>query len=165
MSKTSRNLRAFSWGKFSWTEMICVKKLTFCNSGWCFKPFWNPYGQPDRKKTVYFFDDFPKVVEPLLDFCLRNPERVISIEVTDHQAKEGVVRVAFIDFIIVMIITMTMIIVMTMIIMIIIVSIQFATDHRLLVEPACGAVLASIYRSFCSSDYDWDWGQSSLKSL
>ena len=25
MSKTSRNLRAFSWGKFSWTEMICVK--------------------------------------------------------------------------------------------------------------------------------------------
>ena len=34
MSKTSRNLRAFSWGKFSWTEMICVKRLTFCNSGW-----------------------------------------------------------------------------------------------------------------------------------
>ena len=32
MSKTSRNLRAFSWGKFSWTEMICVKKLTLCNS-------------------------------------------------------------------------------------------------------------------------------------
>ena len=32
MSKTSRNLRAFSWGKFSWTEIICVKKLTFCNS-------------------------------------------------------------------------------------------------------------------------------------
>ena len=27
MSKTSRNLRAFSWGKFSWTEMICVKKI------------------------------------------------------------------------------------------------------------------------------------------
>ena len=32
MSKTCRNLRAFYWGKFSWTEMICVKKLTFCNS-------------------------------------------------------------------------------------------------------------------------------------
>ena len=32
MSKTSRNLCAFSWGKFSWTEMFCVKKLTFCNS-------------------------------------------------------------------------------------------------------------------------------------
>ena len=32
MSKTSRNLRAFSWGKFSWTEMICVIKLTLCNS-------------------------------------------------------------------------------------------------------------------------------------
>ena len=64
------------------------------------------------------------------------------------------------NLVIVMIITMTMIIVMTMIIMIIIVSIQFATDHRLLVEPACGAVLASIYRSFyhhCSSDYDLDW--------
>ena len=30
MSKTCRDLRAFS--KFSWTEMICVKKLTFCNS-------------------------------------------------------------------------------------------------------------------------------------
>ena len=28
MSKTSRNLRAFSWGKFNWTEMICVNKLT-----------------------------------------------------------------------------------------------------------------------------------------
>jgi len=54
-----------------------------------------------------------QVVQPLLDFCLDNPERVISIEVTDAQAKEGVVK--------------------------------FATDHRLLVEPACGAVLASIY--------------------
>ena len=32
MSKTCRDFRAFSWGKFSWTEMICVKKLTFCNS-------------------------------------------------------------------------------------------------------------------------------------
>ena len=32
MSKTSCNLRAFSWNKFSWTEMICVKKLTLCNS-------------------------------------------------------------------------------------------------------------------------------------
>merc|ERR1711971_613679 len=52
-------------------------------------------------------------IEPLLDFCLDNPERVISIEVTDAQAKEGVVK--------------------------------FATDHRLLVEPACGAVLTSIY--------------------
>ena len=35
MSKTSRNLRAFSWGKFSWTEMICAKKLRFFNSGPC----------------------------------------------------------------------------------------------------------------------------------
>ena len=32
MSKTCRILCAFSWGNFSWTEMICVKKLTFCNS-------------------------------------------------------------------------------------------------------------------------------------
>ena len=32
MSKTCRDLRAFYWGKFSWTEMICVKKLTLCNS-------------------------------------------------------------------------------------------------------------------------------------
>ena len=32
MSKTCSDLRAFSWGIFSWTEMICVKKLTFCNS-------------------------------------------------------------------------------------------------------------------------------------
>jgi len=54
-----------------------------------------------------------QVVQPLLDFCLNEPERVISIEVTDAQAKEGVVK--------------------------------FATDHRLLVEPACGAVLASVY--------------------
>merc|ERR1712055_982666 len=54
-----------------------------------------------------------QVVQPLLDFCLDEPERVISIEVTDSQAKEGVVK--------------------------------FATDHRLLVEPACGAVLASVY--------------------
>ena len=29
MSKTSRNLRAFSWGKLSWTEMICVKNWHF----------------------------------------------------------------------------------------------------------------------------------------
>ena len=29
MSKTSCNLRAFSWGKFSWTEMICVKNWHF----------------------------------------------------------------------------------------------------------------------------------------
>ena len=34
-----------------------------------------------------------KVVQPLLDFCLDNPKRVISIEVTDAQAKEGVVKV------------------------------------------------------------------------
>ena len=27
MSKTCRDLRAFYWGKFSWTEMICVKKI------------------------------------------------------------------------------------------------------------------------------------------
>ena len=33
MSKTCRDLRAFYWGKFSWKEMICVKKLTCCNSG------------------------------------------------------------------------------------------------------------------------------------
>ena len=32
MQKTCRDLPAFSWGQFSWTEMICVKKLTFCNS-------------------------------------------------------------------------------------------------------------------------------------
>ena len=32
MSKTCRDLHAFYWGKFIWTEMICVKKLTFCNS-------------------------------------------------------------------------------------------------------------------------------------
>ena len=32
MPKFSRNLRAYSWCKFSWTEMICVKKLTLCNS-------------------------------------------------------------------------------------------------------------------------------------
>lgn len=37
-----------------------------------------------------------KVVQPLLDFCLDNPERVISIEVTDAQAKEGVVKVTVI---------------------------------------------------------------------
>ena len=35
MAKTCRDLHAFSWGKFSWTEIICVKKLTFCNSGHC----------------------------------------------------------------------------------------------------------------------------------
>ena len=32
MSKTCSDLRAFSWGKFSWTEVICVRKLTLCNS-------------------------------------------------------------------------------------------------------------------------------------
>ena len=32
MSKICRDLRAFSWGKFGWTDMICVKKLTFFNS-------------------------------------------------------------------------------------------------------------------------------------
>ena len=31
MSKTC-DLRTFSWGKLSWTEIICVKKLTFCSS-------------------------------------------------------------------------------------------------------------------------------------
>jgi len=60
-----------------------------------------------------------QVVQPLLDFCLEKPEGVISIEVTDSQAKEGVVK--------------------------------FATDHRLLVEPACGAVLASVYSQLLPS--------------
>jgi len=54
-----------------------------------------------------------QVVQPLLDTCLKSPEKVVSLEVTDNQAKEAVVK--------------------------------FATDHRLLVEPACGAVLASVY--------------------
>ena len=27
------DLRAVSWGKFIWMELICVKKLTFRNSG------------------------------------------------------------------------------------------------------------------------------------
>ena len=42
-----------------------------------------------------------KVVQPLLDFCLENPERLISIEVTDSQAKEGVVKVTIINIFIV----------------------------------------------------------------
>ena len=34
MSKTCRDLRAFSWGKFSWTEMICENQLnTDCLPG------------------------------------------------------------------------------------------------------------------------------------
>ena len=33
MSKTSRNLHVFSWVKFSWTEMICVKNLHFATMG------------------------------------------------------------------------------------------------------------------------------------
>ena len=40
------------------------------------------------------------MVQPLLDFCLNEPERVISIEVTDAQAKEGVVKVTIIIIII-----------------------------------------------------------------
>ena len=35
MSKTSRNLRAFSWGKFSWTEMICVKNWHYATLNLC----------------------------------------------------------------------------------------------------------------------------------
>jgi len=27
------DIRTFSWGKFIWKELICVKYLTFCNSG------------------------------------------------------------------------------------------------------------------------------------
>ena len=32
VSKTRYDLRPFSWGKFIWKELICVKKLTFRNS-------------------------------------------------------------------------------------------------------------------------------------
>ena len=46
-------------------------------------------------RTIFSISDL-KVVQPLLDFCLDNPERVISIEVTDAQAKEGVVKVTVI---------------------------------------------------------------------
>ena len=31
-SKTRYDLRSFSWGKFIWKELICVKNLTFRNS-------------------------------------------------------------------------------------------------------------------------------------
>ena len=30
--KTRYDLRAFSWGKFIWKELICVNNLTFCKS-------------------------------------------------------------------------------------------------------------------------------------
>ena len=55
MSKTSRNLCAFSWGKFSWTEMICVKKLTLCNSAplLSLKAMLAPRG--NRKKGTEIF--------------------------------------------------------------------------------------------------------------
>ena len=43
------------------------------------------------------------MVQPLLDFCLNEPERVISIEVTDAQAKEGVVKVTIIIIIIIIV--------------------------------------------------------------
>lgn len=56
-----------------------------------------------------------QVVQPLLDYCLEKPAKVVSLEVTDTMAKEAVVK--------------------------------FASDHRLLVEPACGAVLSSVYRN------------------
>ena len=36
-SKTCYDLRTFSWGKFIWKELICVKNLTFCNSVHIFK--------------------------------------------------------------------------------------------------------------------------------
>ena len=36
------------------------------------------------------------MVQPLLDFCLEKPEGVISIEVSDSQAKEGVIKVKII---------------------------------------------------------------------
>lgn len=68
-----------------------------------------------------------QVVQPLLDTCLKNPEKVVSLEVTDNQAKEAVVKVCYQSSHVFM-------------------FGQFATDHRLLVEPACGAVLASVYR-------------------
>ena len=45
-----------------------------------------------------------------MDFCLDEPEGVISIEVTDAQAKEGVVKVTVINIIIIIIITILMII-------------------------------------------------------
>ena len=32
-SKNRNDLRAFYWGKFIWKELICVKNLTFRNSG------------------------------------------------------------------------------------------------------------------------------------
>ena len=32
-SKTRYDLSAFPWGKFIWKELICVKILTFRNSG------------------------------------------------------------------------------------------------------------------------------------
>ena len=55
MSKTSRNLRAFSWGKFSWTEMICVKKLTLCNSAF-------------HLPTLVGKDDFSSLIITVLSF-------------------------------------------------------------------------------------------------
>ena len=45
-----------------------------------------------------------------MDFCLEKPEGVISIEVTDSQAKEGVVKVTIIFIFIVIVNTMIIII-------------------------------------------------------
>ena len=30
----------------------------------------NPYGQPDRKISVFFFDDFPKYLSKKFSFCI-----------------------------------------------------------------------------------------------
>ena len=40
------------------------------------------------------------MVQPLLDFCLEKPEGVISIEVSDSQAKEGVIKVFIIKIVV-----------------------------------------------------------------
>lgn len=54
-----------------------------------------------------------RVADTLLERCLEQPDRVISLEVSDKEAKAACVR--------------------------------FADDHRMLVEIACGSVLASVY--------------------
>ena len=63
MSKISRNLRAFSWGKFSWTEMICVKKndiMQLCLFSWALKLLmfvWLTHGTQAPKAFNFFYEE------------------------------------------------------------------------------------------------------------
>ena len=69
MSKTCRDLRAFYWGKFSWTEMICVEKLTLCNSAnFTMFQFFETVGLV-KLGPNFFYPKLTRCVHLLLKLC------------------------------------------------------------------------------------------------